>query len=234
MEPFLRCLIVDDETPAHAVIASHIEKTDGLALAANAYNGYEAIKILQSEAIDILFLDIEMPLVNGIELLASLTVKPATIITTAYQDFAFDAWQHDAVDYLKKPISYIRFIKALEKAKLYCKQHHKIELAKKTLAFKVDGKEESIHSESILYFSASGNYVKIFSTVSQKPLMVYDSLASIQRQLDETTFIQIHRSYVVNKLFIKSVDKAHVYLTNGERLPVGRKFQILLENVKPQ
>ncbi|MFN9499813.1 MAG: LytR/AlgR family response regulator transcription factor, partial [Chryseotalea sp.] len=207
------------------------EKTDGLMLAANAYNGYEALKILQAETIDILFLDIEMPLVTGMELLASLTNKPATIVTTAYQDFAFDAWQHDAVDYLKKPVSYIRFAKAIEKAKLYCKQQNKVEWVKKILTLKVDGKEEMVSSDTIMYLSALGNYVKIFSTGSQKPMIVYDSLQNLQQQLDADNFIQIHRSHVVNKVFIKNVDKVSVFLTNGECLPLGRKFQILLENI---
>jgi DNA-binding LytR/AlgR family response regulator len=229
MEPHLRCLIVDDEKPAHAVIASHISKTEGLTLVSNAYNGHEALKILKAETVDILFLDIQMPLVNGLELLASLPMKPATIITTAFQEFAFDAWQHDAIDYLQKPVSYIKFMKAIDKVKVYCLQQRKTRPFKEALSFKVNGEEIALQAAQIIYFSGLGNYLKVFSHAKKSPLIVYDTLANLYNQLGQTNFVQIHRSYVVNKAFIKEIEKEIVHLTTGERLPVGRKYQILLE-----
>lgn len=228
MEHVYRCLIVDDEKPAHDVLMAHLRQTEGLQFVASAFNGKEALHMLQHEEIDIVFLDIEMPLVNGMELLQALSPKPAVIITTAFQEFAFDAWQNDAVDYLKKPISYVKFMKAVNKAKIYCSQTEKPKM-RHTLQFRVDGEMREISNENIIYLSSYGNYVKVFDVTARQPIVVYDTLANVRNNLSKNDFLQIHRSYVVNKAFIASAEKDFVLLQNGERLPVGRKFQILLE-----
>lgn len=228
MEPVYRCLIVDDEKPAHEVVKTHLLQTEGLQFVASAFNGKQALQLLQNEDIDIVFLDIEMPLINGMELLQALNPKPAVIITTAFQEFAFDAWQHDAVDYLKKPISYLKFLKAVNKAKIYCSQVEKSQV-KSTLTFRVDGYTKEISMESIMYFTSYGNYVKVFSVTERQPLIVYDTLANLQNQVSKSSFVQIHRSHVVNRAFITTVGKESVLLKNGDRLPVGRKYQVLLE-----
>jgi two-component system, LytTR family, response regulator len=227
MEPQYRCLIVDDETPAHEVLKAHIAQTEGLNHTASAFNGKEAMHILQHEKVDIVFLDIEMPLITGMELLKSLSTKPAVIITTAFQEFAFEAWENDAVDYLKKPISYAKFLKAVNKAKLYCSlAKHTVQ--PKTFSFRVDGQTVQIHVDEIMYVSSLGNYLKITTRNSKTPVVVYERLSQLLSQLDKNNFVQIHRSYVVNRAFIEKADRFQVTLKTGEQLAVGRKYQVLL------
>jgi len=230
MENEYSCLIVDDEKPAHEVLKAHMSQVDNLRYKASAFNGKEALLMLQSQDFDIVFLDIEMPLINGIELLQSLNPKPAVIITTAFQEFAFEAWQSDAVDYLQKPISYAKFLKAVTKAKNYCSVKDR-QFVKKSFAFRINGVMLSANSEDIIYISSLGNYLKIFTTTHKNPLLVYESLTNIQQQLSKDTFIQIHRSYIVNKVFISKIDKETLRLKNGEQLAIGRKYQILLEGL---
>jgi two-component system, LytTR family, response regulator len=229
METKYRCLIVDDEKPAHEVIKSHISKLPQLQYEASVYNGKEALDILQTQPFDIVFLDIEMPIVNGIELLQALQPKPAVIMVTAYTEFAFAAYQHEAVDYLQKPISYIRFHKAVEKAMFFCEQKKKIENTITHLKIKVDGEIMQIPLAEIMYCNSMGNYVKIITSSSAKPLIVYDALSNIYDSLDKNIFVQVHRSYIVNKLFIQQTNLDNIVLLNSEVLPVGRKYGVLLE-----
>jgi DNA-binding LytR/AlgR family response regulator len=229
MESVYRCLIVDDEKPAHDVINVHISHTKGLLFVASAFNGKEAIDLLQHGDIDIIFLDIEMPLVNGMELLQALNPKPAVIITTAFHEFAFDAWQHDAVDYLKKPISYVKFAKAVNKAVMYCSQKAKPQL-RHSFTFKINGDSRNVEIQNITYLASYGNYIKIFDYTCKQPLVVYETLANLQSELNKSNFVQIHRSFIVNRSFISKIEKEAVILKTGERLAVGRKYKVLLED----
>jgi two-component system, LytTR family, response regulator len=228
METKYRCLIVDDEKPAHEVIKSHISKLPQLQYESSVYNGKEALDILLTNQFDIVFLDIEMPIINGIELLQSIQPKPAIIMVTAYTHFAFDAYQHEAVDYLQKPISFIRFHKAIEKAVAYCQQKKKLETTITHLKIKVDGEIMQIPLAEIMYCNSMGNYVKIITTTT-KPLIVYDALSNIYDNVDKNVFVQIHRSFIVNKKYIKQSNLESVELLNGEVLPIGRKYSVLLE-----
>lgn len=228
MEYVYRCLIIDDEKPAHDVLKSHIAQAEGLQFVASVFNGKEALQLLQHQEIDIVFLDIEMPLINGMELLQALNPKPAVIITTAFQEFAFDAWQNDAVDYLKKPISYVKFVKAVSKAKVYC-QHAEKSKVKQTISLRIDGETREIKTKNIMYLAGFGNYIKVFDATARQPLIIYETLANVKKDLDKNNFLQIHRSYIVNRAFLAKREKESVVLLSGDRLPVGRKYQILLE-----
>jgi DNA-binding LytR/AlgR family response regulator len=229
MEPHYRCLIVDDEKPAHEVLKSHLVQTDGLLFAGSAFNGKEALQRLQEGKIDIVFLDIEMPLISGMELLKSLNPKPAIIVTTAFQEFAFEAWENDAVDYLKKPISYVKFLKAVHKAKVYCQLHEKKSVSQKAISLRVEGENIQIPVEEIAFLSSFGNYLRINFGSARKPLLVYERLGNLYQKLD-SNFVQIHRSFVVNKSFISAIERDKVVLKTGDKLAVGRKYQVLLEN----
>jgi two-component system, LytTR family, response regulator len=230
MESGYRCLIVDDEKPAHEVLKAHVAQTEGLQHIASAFNGKQALQLMQSEKIDIAFLDIEMPLISGMDLLKTLNPKPAVIITTAFQEFAFEAWENDAVDYLKKPISYVKFLKAVNKAKVYCDVLARQTELQKALSFKVDGRITTVQAEDIVFISAFGNYLKVVVGDRQNPLVIYERLGNLLKQLSKNHFVQIHRSFVVNKAYISNIEKESVILKTGERLMVGRKYQVLLEN----
>jgi two-component system, LytTR family, response regulator len=227
-----KCLIVDDEKPAHLVLKSHISHCDDLEYCASAYNGKEAIKMLLENEYDVVFLDIDMPLINGIEVMQTLSKRPATIITTAYNQFAFEAYQQDAVDYLLKPISLPRFLKSIEKAKYYWHSNSLKTPEKTTITLRIDGENKEIKLENITHFESIGNYVKVHFKEKMKAVVVYETLKNILENTPADVFIQTHKSYIVNTNFIENIEKECLLLRGGINVPLGRKYELLVNRVK--
>lgn len=229
-----RCLIIDDESPAHKALISHISKFDELEHSGSAFNGMEAIKLLNENQYDIIFLDINMPVISGVELMELQPNRPLTIVTTAYSDFALSAYQNDAIDYLMKPISLEKFSKAIEKAKTY---HSGNTIKKETnsnekvLSYRSNGQVLETPLADILYIESLGNYMKVYNSKLKSPIIIYGSLASISAEIDCSNFLQVHRSYIVNTAKIIAVTFKNLTMSNGEIIPVGRKYQILLDNL---
>ncbi|UWY30063.1 LytTR family DNA-binding domain-containing protein [Flavobacterium sp. TR2] len=229
-----RCLIIDDESPAHKALISHISKFDELEHSGSAFNGMEAIKLLNENQYDIIFLDINMPVISGVELMELQPKRPLTIVTTAYSDFALSAYQNDAIDYLLKPISLDKFSKAIEKAKTY---HSGNNIKKenssdeKTLSYRSNGQAIETPLSDILYIESLGNYMKLYNCKLKSPIVIYGSLASISAEIDCAHFVQVHRSYIVNTDKISAVTAKNLTMANGDIVPVGRKYQILLNNL---
>ena len=234
MEPTYRCLIIDDETPANKALTAHIAKCEELVYSGSAFNGMEALKMLNENSYDIIFLDINMPIISGVELMEMQPNRPLTIITTAYSDFALSAYQNDAIDYLLKPISFEKFLKAIEKAKTYYsgfslkKENNTKE---KVLSCRVNGQITEIPLDDIIYIESLGNYMKLFSSRVNLPIIIYGSLSSVSSELQVNTVVQIHRSFIVNTNKIQNFTSKSLTMINGEVLPVGRKYQILLDNL---
>jgi two-component system LytT family response regulator len=227
MEPTFKCLIIDDEKPAHLVIKSHIENSKNLEFIESAYNGKEGLQILKNRDIDIIFLDIDMPIMNGIEFIQSLENKPLIIITSAHHNFAFEAYQNDVIDYLLKPISFTRFTKAIEKAKqIYVYENRK---QNNLNQLKLEGVENKLIISEIYYIQSIGNYIKIFVEETNKPIIVYLSLKSFLEKIKNDYFIQTHKSFIINTNKIKKVEKDKLILSNSTLIPIGRKYKILLE-----
>ena len=228
-----RCLIIDDESPAHKALASHISKFDDLEHSGSAFNGMEAIKLLNENSYDIIFLDINMPVISGVELMELQPKRPLTIVTTAYSDFALSAYQNDAIDYLLKPISFDKFSKAIEKAKIYSSGNSikkEDTSCEKVLSIRVNGQMMNIPLTDIIYIESLGNYMKLYSAKLNLPLIVYGSLSSIASEIDSNNFVQVHRSFIVNVAKITSVTFKSLTMSNNEIIPVGRKYQILLDS----
>jgi two-component system LytT family response regulator len=226
-----RCLIIDDETPAHKALASHIAKCDDLEHSGSAFSGMEAVKMLNENKYDIIFLDINMPVISGVELMELQPNRPLTIVTTAYSDFALSAYQNDAIDYLLKPISFEKFSKAIEKARTYYsgKTFKKENTAtERTLSHRVNGQMTDTLLTDILYIESLGNYMKLYSKKLKSPIIIYGSLSSISDEINSNDFVQVHRSFIVNKKEITAKTFKTLTLSNGEIIPVGRKYQILL------
>lgn len=225
-----KCLVVDDEKPAHQVLMSHMNQCEDVECVGHVFSGKEALVFLQNNEVDILLLDINMPLISGLEFLDMLTVKPVTIITTAYSDFALESYEKDAVDYLLKPISFSKFLKAIEKAKIFCNNRKEIpEIPKdNVLKIKEDGVEMTILVDEIIFIESAGNYIKIFVEQRSKSYFVYGSLISIKTELPDY-FIQVHRSFIVNRKQIVKKELGKVTLHTNIEIPVGRKYQILIE-----
>jgi two-component system LytT family response regulator len=230
-----RCLIIDDESPAHKALASHISKFDDLEHSGSAFSGMEAVKMLNENTYDIIFLDINMPVISGVELMELQPKRPLTIVTTAYSDFALSAYQNDAVDYLLKPISFEKFSKAIEKAKIYFSGttiKKETTTNTKVLSHRVNGQMTQTLLSDIIYIESLGNYMKLYSTKLKSPIIIYGSLSSIATEIDNANFVQVHRSFIVNITKITAVTFKSLTIFNGEIIPIGRKYQILLDNLK--
>jgi|SRR6218665_196221 len=226
-----RCLIIDDETPAHKALAAHISKCPDLEYSGSAYNGIEALKMLNANAYDIIFLDINMPVISGVEVMELQPNRPITIVTTAYSDFALSAYQNHAIDYLLKPISFEKFETAIQKARIYYSGAAISEQASQNnsmLSCKINGETTEIPLSDILYIESTGNYLKVYRDKTTLPIVIYGTLLSIAATIKSGHFLQVHRSYIVNKAFIKAIGQNSLALSNGVLLPVGRKYKILL------
>ncbi|MEA9413983.1 response regulator transcription factor [Flavobacterium sp. PL02] len=228
-----RCLIIDDETPAHKALASHIAKYEDLEHSGSAFSGMEALKMLNENTYDIIFLDINMPVISGVELMELQPNRPLTIVTTAYSDFALSAYENDAIDYLLKPISIEKFAKAITKAKAYFlgKKNKNDTSVKDVLSYRVNGQMTDILLKDIIYIESLGNYMKLFSNKLDIPIIIYGSLSSIATDIDNVNFIQIHRSFIVNTKAIQALTSRTLTMSNSEVLPIGRKYQILVDNL---
>lgn len=234
MGTLYRCLIIDDETPAHKALVAHISKCTDLEYSGSAYNGMEALKMLNDHTYDIIFLDINMPVISGVEVMELQPNRPITIVTTAYSDFALSAYQHHAIDYLLKPISFEKFETAIQKARIYYSgtsiKEQKLE-SDSMFSCKINGESAQIPLNEILYIESTGNYLKLYRNKSKLPIVVYGTLLGFAQSVKSDSFLQIHRSYIVNKVFIKTVGQSSLALLNGILLPVGRKYKILLSGI---
>ncbi len=227
-----KCLIVDDEAPAHKVLQSHINKTDLLEIAGDVYDGKEAIDFMRSNKVDLLFLDIDMPKLSGLELLQCMPYPVPVILTTAYSNFGFEAYQHDVVDYLLKPISYPRFLKSINKAirLMGAEQGGKPEeeTAFPDIELKYDGILKIINTRRILFIEAVGNYIRIHLE-DEKPMLVTQTMKYIGSLLPRDHFTRVHKSYIVKREAIAEIRKTEITLSNKVVLPIGRKYSVLLE-----
>lgn len=223
-----KCLIVDDEAPAHKVLHSHIKKSEVLEIVGDCFDGKEALDFLTKNKVDVVFLDIEMPRLTGLELLQCLPYPTIVILTTAYSNFGFEAYQSDVVDYMLKPISYPRFLKALNKVQsllgpkiIETKEPVEIEL-------KLEGIMKQIKIDDILYIEAVGNYIKIYFK-QDKSILVTQTMKYISSLLPSSSFTRIHKSFIVQRAEIAEIKKTVLTLSNSVSLPIGRKFSVLLE-----
>jgi len=223
------CLIVDDEASAHQVLHAHISKTENLEIVWDCYDGMEALDFLSKNKVDVIFLDIEMPRLTGLELLHCLPYPTIVILTTAYSNFGFEAYQNDVVDYMLKPISYPRFLKAINKVQNLL--GNKIEVTKEIveIELKHDGVMKHIRVDNILYIEAVGNYIKVHLK-SERSILVTQTMKYITSLLPATTFTRIHKSYIVQRSEITEIKKTVLTLSNSVSLPIGRKYSVLLEH----
>lgn len=225
----LKCLIIDDEAPAHKVLHAHIAKTDLLEIVGDVYDGKEALDFLRKTKVDLIFLDIEMPKLTGMELLQCLPYPVSVILTTAYSNFGFEAYQNDVVDYLLKPISFPRFLKAINKVNSLLKPSLMEAVPFPDIELKYEGVLKVIPAKTILYIEAVGNYIKIHLE-SEKPLLVTQTMKFISSLLPPELFTRIHKSFIVKREAILEIKKTEITLNNKIVLPVGRKYSVLLEN----
>lgn len=227
----LRCIIVDDEPLASEGLAKYVEVIDYLELVAIAENPIELNKILDNEQIDLIFLDIQMPFMTGLDFLKIKTNLPMVILTTAYPNYALEGFAFDVVDYLLKPITFNRFFKATNKAKeLYLLKNHKPEnftqnIEPNYLFIKCESKYEKILIDEILFVQALQNYVNIHTTKGK--FLTLLPLKIVEEYLDSSQFLRVHKSYLVAISKIDSVESNEISIKN-HTIPVSRNLR---ENV---
>ncbi len=225
----LRCLLIDDEPPALKVLQSHISVIKGLEIVGMCKNAVEALDILHEKAVDLIFLDIKMPKLSGTDFLKNLTNPPKVIFITAYRDYAVEGYELEAVDYLVKPVSFERFLKAVTRVKKMMGYEVPVqaeEYKPNPEAFvylKVDKSMQKVFVNEILYIESWKDYVKIFLT-NGKNYLVKQSISSMENLLSEHKFLRVHRSYMVSKAKITGYNNTAVQLDNKE-IPIGRLYK---------
>jgi DNA-binding LytR/AlgR family response regulator len=225
----MKCVIIDDEPFAHQVLEHYIDQTPGLVLKAKFRNTVEAFEYLGKQEIDLLFLDIEMPLVTGIHFLSVLPNPPKTIFTTAHKQYAYEGFELNAVDYLLKPFSFERFTKAVEKVGSLVES--KPESAVNTLVIKDKQGLLNINQQHILYVEGCRDYVKI--ATDKQTHIIYHTLKGILEKLNSKDFIQAHRSYLVNRLHINRIQQDTLVMQDKTIIPIGQHYRKqLLEQMK--
>jgi DNA-binding LytR/AlgR family response regulator len=220
----ITCIIVDDEPVARKILREFTEQIPFLELVGEFENAIKTKAFLQNDTADIMFLDIEMPKLSGLEFLKKTTVKPLVILTTAFPEYALEGYELDIIDYLLKPVAFTRFSKSVQRAKEY------IDLRSATIQPVSEGyffvrsekRIEKIEIKDILYIESMGNYVNIFT--EDKKIVAYLTLKGLESQLPPNEFIKIHQSFLVACSKIKTIEGNQVLLRN-KPLPISRNYK---------
>lgn len=222
-----KCVIVDDEELARNLIQNHLSQLDDFEVVAICESAIEASKVLQQEEVDLLFLDIEMPVLRGTDFFKNLIHKPKVIFTTAHRDYALDGFELNAVDYLLKPITFGRFFKAIEKfLELQPTQKRESNLSEngsniESMFIRKDRKQVKVFLDDILYIESVKDYIRIHT--KDENHMIKHSMTSFLELLD-TRFLRVHRSYIVNQDKITAYTKHDIEIGKIE-IPIGERYK---------
>jgi DNA-binding LytR/AlgR family response regulator len=234
----IKCLLVDDEPLALDVLESYIQRVEGLELVSRCENALQAFDLLLSQPIDLIFLDIQMPRLDGIEFLKTLHNPPKVIFTTAYRDYAIEAFELDVVDYLLKPIPFSRFLKAVNKAFGLFQQKagpagptpapipmpdENLQLqSQENIIVRADKKMIKVPLEEIQYIESLKDYVIIY--LPTRRIVTKQKISYLEQKLPEGEFLRIHRSFLIAIKKIRAFSPNHVEINNQE-LPIGRSYK---------
>ena len=229
MQQKFKCLNVDDEPIARQIVEIYCGHLPDMDVLASCDNALDAKYVLQNERVDILFLDINMPVLDGISFLKTLRHPPIIIFTTAYKEFALDAFDLAACDYLLKPFSLERFIIAVDKAKerlrpmmpMLVQQAPEV-LPEAYIFIKSDGKIFKILFEELLYAEASGNHIKLIT--DKNTIVSTMTFTALEEQLPKTKFLRLHRSFIINKAKISHIEGNRVFI-GVLQLPIGANYR---------
>lgn len=234
----LKTVVIDDEIHALTLVSDYVGKVPSLDLVAQFQDAIQALEYLNSNHVDLIFLDVQMPDLSGIDLITSLQVKPLVIFTTAYSEYAVQGFQLDAVDYLVKPILFPRFLKAVNKATSQVQVIQQVSEGRLThimpttdippreagyIFVKVDSHWERIQLSDINYIEACGDYIAIHLQ-NKTRLMCLQTLSQMLKRLDGTDFVRVHRSYIVNLAKVDTVEKDHL-LIEGQDITISKGYR---------
>jgi DNA-binding LytR/AlgR family response regulator len=226
----MKCIAIDDEKLVLELLEDNIRQVPFLQLVKSCKNAMEASEILQQEQIDLIFLDIQMPRLDGLSFLRSLPHPPMAILVTAYEKYALEAFSLNVVDYLMKPVSFERFLKACNKAyELYHLQQPAQKGEQQDYFFVyIEYEQVKVSIPEIIYIEGMKDYVKIYLTSSQKPLITRMSLKALEEKLSAHRFVRIHKSYIISADKVKAVKRDLISIGETE-LPLSEKYK---ENVR--
>jgi len=217
----LNCIVVDDEPLARNILEKFIGRVPGLILRSSCKSVFEALEVLRSEKVDLIFLDINMPGLTGLDLVKTLDNPPAIIFVTAFPEHAVEGFDLDALDYLLKPVRFERFLKAVNKAFLKNSQSSDPSDLE-VITIRADKKLFPVNVTDIQFIRAYGDYLRIYCT--DKNLVTHETIKNMEEKLPKNTFARIHKSYIVNIYHIKYIEGNMVAIAN-EKLPLGRSFK---------
>jgi len=210
----INTIAIDDEPLALQLVAGYIEKTPGLTLTGKFDNPLDALEFMVNEPVDLVFVDIQMPDLTGIEFTRALTKGPKVIFTTAYEKYALEGFRLDVVDYLLKPFSYEEFFKAVQKAIRMIRLEHssmnQVEANNEFLFLKSEYKIKRINFNDILYVEGLKDYIKVYTRIDPKPILSLTSLKILESKLPEASFMRVHRSFIVNLEKIDTIERSRI------------------------
>jgi len=223
----MRTLIIDDEPLAHLVILEYAKDLPNLEIVGQCNLATEALEFLQKEEVDLLFLDINMPKIKGLDFLRILKKKPLVIITSAYEEYALESFDLDVCDYLLKPFRMDRFLKAVSKAQELHELKNATPLTSTkegdSLFIKSDKRMIQLQADDIYYLESYGNYVKVW--LEKEFHLTPSTLSAFGQQLSSQQFYKIHKSYIINLRHIDYLEGNTVVLKNGQVLPIGKNHR---------
>ena len=224
----LKTIAIDDEPLALKLVSDYISKTPFLELAGAFDNPLDAIDFLSDHVVDLIFVDIQMPDLTGIEFARSLEDAPKIVFTTAYEKYALEGYKLNAIDYLLKPFSYEEFLKAAGKARkqveLEINSLPTIEANNQFLFLKSEYKIRRINFNDILYIEGLKDYIKVYTTTDDKPVMSLNSVKSLEMKLPEDKFMRVHRSFIVNLDKIDTIERSRI-IFGKVYIPVSDQYK---------
>ncbi len=228
----MKYIIVDDEPIAHTIIEDYAASLNDLSLVTNCYNAIDALAFLQKNQVDLIFLDIEMPKLKGLDFLRTLTNPPLIVITSAYSEFAVESYELEVCDYLLKPFSFERFLKAYTKVikiKEQSLQKSKTitEATNTSIFLKGDKETHHIQLDQIKYLESYGSYVKLY--LQTEMLLIHESISHFETILPAELFIRVHRSFMVSVTAIKSIVGNQIKLKDAT-IPIGQSYKAIIKN----
>ncbi len=223
----IRYLIIDDEYIAHDIIKNYCDLLPNMLLMKNCYNALEAFEYLNKNAVDLIFLDLNMPVLKGFDFLKTLNNPPRVIVTTAYKEHALEGYEHNISDYLLKPFGFERFLKAINKAFIKSSAQATVIQNNNSISSRIflqsNKKYIQIEISTIQFVEAAGNYIKIITT--SETITIREKLSALLALLPTNDFLQIHKSFVVAPKYIKSIEGNRIILTSKHIIPIGTLFK---------
>ncbi len=232
----MNCIIIDDEPLAVELMEDNVSRVENLHLVASCRSATQALQIMQDREIDLIFCDIQMPGINGLQFVKSLAQKPLIIFVTAYQEFALDGFELDVVDYLLKPVSFERFLKACNKATQQFELSRRQpeakagETSRKYIFLYADYNLIKVNHDDITYIEGLKDYVKIHRVSNPKAIISRVTIKSLESQLPADVFFRVHKSYIVNLDHVHSIRKGRIKIADAE-IPYSDSFKDIISQM---